>query len=226
VKDATTEATTIRAWWTVHPDANVGIATGAASGLVVLDVDPRHGGNESLAALEREHGMIPATLASKTGGGGRHIFFAHPGVPIRNAVCLAPGLDVRGDGGYVAAPPSTHASGRLYIWERGGGLEEVPVGGVPHWLLARLSGDDSHGEQNPREEWVALVRDGADLGRRNDAVARLAGYLLRRRPAPRVVLELLRAWNESRCRPPLANRELVATVDSIAQHEMRRRAEG
>ena len=82
------------------------------------------------------------------------------------------------------------------------------------------------GEARPVDEWARLVRAGVDMGGRNDAVARLAGYLLRRRPAPRVVLELLRAWSESRCRPPLGERELVATVDSIARREMRRRGVG
>ena len=76
------------------------------------------------------------------------------------------------------------------------------------------------------DEWAALVRDGADAGARNDAVARLAGYLLRRRPAPRVVLELVRAWNASRCRPALEDDEITRTVESIAARELRRREAG
>jgi hypothetical protein len=107
VHDATTEEACITRWWTEVPDANIGIATGAVSGLVVLDVDGEDG-EASLAALEREHGPLPLTPTVLTGK-GRHLYFTHPGVPVPNRVRVAPGLDVRGDAGYVVAPPSTHA---------------------------------------------------------------------------------------------------------------------
>src|SRR5262249_25152420 len=79
VKDATTDPDTILRWGAECPSANVGIATGALSGFIGLDVDPRHRGDESLAALEREHGKLPATVEAGTGGGGRHLLFAHSG---------------------------------------------------------------------------------------------------------------------------------------------------
>jgi hypothetical protein len=99
----------VRAWFRERPDNNVGIVTGAISGLVVLDIDPGHGGEDSLARLLREHGPLPQTVEARTGGGGRHVYFAHPGGVVRNKVGLAPGIDVRGDGGCVVAPPSVHA---------------------------------------------------------------------------------------------------------------------
>ena len=151
------------------------------------------------------------------------MLFAHPGGHVPNKVALGNGLDVRGDGGYIVAPPSLHASGRPYAWDLSAHPDEVPLAPVPGWLLASLRCGDSVVEPRPPDEWVVLVRDGAAEGRRNDAVARLAGYMLRRRPAPRVVLELLRAWSESRCRPPLPDRETIATVDSIARREAARR---
>ncbi len=107
VHDATTESMIITRWWADTPDANIGIATGAVSGIIVLDVDGEDG-EASLAALEREHGSLPETPTALTGK-GRHLYFAHPGVPVPNRTRVAPGLDVRGDGGYVVAPPSTHA---------------------------------------------------------------------------------------------------------------------
>ena len=82
----------------------MGIVTDAVSGLVVLDVDPRHGCEESLKNLEREHGPLPRTLEAMTGGGGRHIYFAHPGGSVRNRVGITPGIDLRGDGGCIVAP--------------------------------------------------------------------------------------------------------------------------
>src|SRR5262249_31309904 len=110
VKDATTDPEQIRIWWSSWPDANVGIATGAGSGLVVLDLDAKAEGEASLAALEAVHDLLPPTVTASTGGGGRHLLFAHPGVELRNSAGkLGAGLDVRGDGGYVVASPSRHS---------------------------------------------------------------------------------------------------------------------
>ena len=105
-------------WFNRWPNANIGIVTGAVSGLVVLDVDLQHGGVESLQGLEEVHGPWPHTVEAVTGGGGRHIYFAHPGVFIHNRVGLEPGIDLRGDGGYIVAPPSVHFSGHRYTWKR------------------------------------------------------------------------------------------------------------
>jgi len=125
----------VRRWWRRWPEANVGVVTGAVSGLVVLDVDPRHGGGESLAALETIYGSVPHTVESLTGGGGQHLYFRHPGtvVPCRS---IAPGLDVKGDGGLVVCPPSAHVSGRAYAWEVGCAPGDVFLADLPWWVLA------------------------------------------------------------------------------------------
>lgn len=224
VHDATTDPAIIAAWWARWPRAGVAIATGTPSGLIVLDIDPRHAGDDSLADLERRHGTLSDTPRVLTGGGGAHIYLSHPGGSMRCSVgALGLGLDIRADGGFVVAPPSGHASGRRYEWEIGAGPDDVPLAPVPPWILEGLRRGRSAGDATPSDEWAGLVRAGAAEGQRNDAVARLAGYLLRRRPAPRVVLELLRAWSASRCRPPLGDREIIATVDSIARREAARR---
>jgi len=128
VNDATTDSAKIlsafASWLGTSTTTNIGIATGAESGIFVLDVDPRHGGEDSLRALESEQGQLPGTLESKTGGGGRHIYFKHPGGRVPNKVGIRPGLDVRGDGGYVVAPPSLHVSGEIYTWQRGHGPDQ------------------------------------------------------------------------------------------------------
>jgi len=152
VHAATTDKRTIRDWWVSWPSANVGIACGAASGLVVLDVDAGHGGEESLAKLEREHGALPVTVEAHTGGGGRHLFFRHPGGRVKNRVCLRPGLDVRGDGGYVVAPPSVHESGGRYIWEQDGEGEAIGVAPIPDWLLTLLRTHPMSKTTNPDTE--------------------------------------------------------------------------
>ena len=116
VKDATTDERTVREWWVRWPQANVGIATGRASGLVVLDVDRARGGQASLELLRAECPDLQKAPTVETGGGGIHLYFAHADGHIPNKVDFLPGLDIRGDGGYVVAPPSRHKSGRTYQW--------------------------------------------------------------------------------------------------------------
>src|SRR3712207_2891462 len=104
--DATTDAPRLSAWWRRWPDANVGVPTGEQSGLLVLDVDSDAGGPDGLALLERLYGPLPRTAKARTGGGGLHVFFRYPaGELVRNSAGkLGPGLDVRGEGGYVVVP--------------------------------------------------------------------------------------------------------------------------
>ncbi len=89
--EATTEEVRIRAWWRRWPAANVAVPTGKSSGLVVLDVDPDEGGEESLAALERANSPHPKTASSRTGGGGTHLFFRYVRRIIRLWIPLSEG---------------------------------------------------------------------------------------------------------------------------------------
>lgn len=133
-KDATTDPEKVAWWWSGvrWPDANIGMPTGAASGFLVLDVDGAPG-YESLAKLEAEHGQALDTLESGTPSGGAHLWFVDPGGIGNSAGKLGPGLDVRGDGGYVLVPPSVRPEGR-YEWCE----DPAPAMEVPAWLLALL----------------------------------------------------------------------------------------
>lgn len=213
----------IRAWFERWPDANVGVVTGKVSGLLVLDVDPGHGGGGSLAALEAEHGPLPDTVESITGGGGRHCYFAHPGGAVPNRVAVLPGLDVRGDGGTIVMPPSMHPSGRRYRWAPGRSPTELDPAPLPQWLAHLLRGRPQAGGHTPAH-WRGLLRDGVAQGARNDTIASLAGYLLWHGVDPFVVLQLVLCWNGARCRPPLGDEEVARTVASIVR--MDARAEG
>lgn len=138
-KEATTDEAIIGAWWSDWPDANVGIATGPESGLLVLDIDPRNGGDDSFDELVERIGPLPETPEVLTGGGGRHLFFRWPaGVETLRAKPLGQGIDVKGAGGYVVAAPSLHASGRAYGWEASSRPGDVPLADVPPALLAML----------------------------------------------------------------------------------------
>jgi predicted P-loop ATPase len=132
-KDATKQAGEVVRTWKRSPNANVGVATGAASGLLVLDVDPRNGGDHSLTQLVGTHGELPATVTAKTSGDGLHYYFSLPeGVQVRGSV-LTDGLDIKADGGYVLAPPSVHPSGALYSWLASPDKQQLAP--APEWLL-------------------------------------------------------------------------------------------
>ncbi|WP_185124041.1 bifunctional DNA primase/polymerase [Streptomyces sp. TLI_185] len=141
---ATTDTDTIVKWWTANPAANVSVVTGPASGVWVLDVDdkddPVRGvGSPSLAALEREHGDLPPTYTVGTGSVGVHHYFTYEGVDFHlgnPASKLAPGLDIRAEGGQVVAPPSRVDDPKhvmAYVV-----LDPRPPVPAPAWLLDKL----------------------------------------------------------------------------------------
>src|SRR6516165_11217578 len=112
-KDATTDEAQVRAWWTKRPKAMIGIPMGPRSKMWLFDVDVDLDGPKELAQLTAQYGPLPETLTSSTPGGGSHFYFLWNGANIRNSASkIAPGLDVRGDGGYTIVPPSTRADGR------------------------------------------------------------------------------------------------------------------
>ena len=154
--DASAEPARVREWWTRSPNANVGIATGAASGLVTLDVDPRKRGDAGLDDLQSDLGQLPGTPTVHTGGGGLHMHFGYPTdgapVPCRTNVGGYAGVDVRGDGGYVIAPPSNHRSGGEYLWDTEFG-ETTPPAPVPLRLLALIRNTDHHQVDYAARPW-------------------------------------------------------------------------
>ena len=150
-KNATTNSERIQQWWKKYPDANVAIATGAASGLIVLDQDPRNYGDLTLDELEAQYRKLPETAVSFTGGGGAHYFFRYLTEPIRSGkAVLGPGLDIQSDGQYIIAPPSRHASGRDYEWEVSSHPDQVPIAGLPAWIFIRANTPTGHGSSQPQ----------------------------------------------------------------------------
>ena len=207
LKEASKDAGAVLAWWKRWPHANVGIATGAASGIVVLDVDARSGGRETLASLEDEQGRLPETPTVLTGGGGQHLYFRDPGGLRNSAGRLGAGLDVRADGGYVIAPPSNHTNGNRYRWEVSSRIGEVELPEVPPWLLKRMKPEAAE-----RFELPAKV----DEGKRNDTLYRLGRSIRARGLDEPEILAALTAANGQRCDPPLPTREVAQIAHSAA----------
>ena len=214
VKDATTEETTIRKWWTQWPHANIGIATGEGSGLLVLDVDPRHGGDESLKQLEVNHGSIPHTIETITGGNGRHFCFRYPlGVKVANSVGkLGPGLDIRSTGGFIVAPPSRHVSGKPYAWKDGQAPGQIALAELPNWLLDRLQVPE-------RNNSPLTITDGKiKEGQRNETLFHAACCLRGRGFEQKAIEVHLRLVNQLHCEPPLGEAEITTIAGSAAKY--------
>lgn len=233
-KDATLDHKIIQAWWKRWPNANIGIPTGKVSGFIVLDIDVDKGGFQSLMVLEKKYGLFPLTMEIHTGGGGLHKFYLCPkDMDIRNSAGkLGPGLDIRGNGGYVVAAPSIHASGKGYRRSEKSASWPVPA---PVWFLELLKKPTREIEKTPSElinkdtymakssSLIFQLRKGIKEGGRNDFIARLSGTLLRCHRNgldPRLVMEIILAVNEARCKPSLLHTEVVRTVESIAGAEL------
>jgi len=142
---ATTDETTIRKWFEKRPDYNVGIATGEASGIIVLDMDPRNGGNDSWRQLMEKGPKRRPTPQQVSGGDGRHYVFRHPGGYVTSGNGVLPGIDVKADGGMFVVEPSRHASGGRYRWVDGRSLLTVkPTFFPPEWDFLLEAGHQKH----------------------------------------------------------------------------------
>ena len=227
VNSASADPDTIRRWFSDGDgELNLGIATGSRSGIVVVDIDPRHDGDEALADLERQHGELPRTWRFLTGGGGQHIVFRHPGGSIPNtAGAVGKGIDVRGEGGFIVVPPSFHASGRRYAISVDHYPDETDLADVPEWLLKllRAPAEKRRPVAKTPEHWRQVACSRVSEGARNNTLTSFAGHLLRNRIDGRIALELLQSWNMARCCPPLPEAEVERIVRSIAAREVLRR---
>jgi len=202
---ASTDVAVVAEWWRRWPTANIGIRTGAVSGLVVLDVDDYRGGGAALKQLARTAPRTPEVL---TGGGGRHFFFRHPGHEVGNSVDLGTGLDVRADDAYIVAPPSTHASGNPYRWIRP--LDKIDLAPCPEWLV------ELNGARHARP--ASPVGDVIPEGERDTTLTSIAGTMRRRGMGVAEILAALKVTNTERCNPPLPERDLERIANSVGRY--------
>lgn len=225
-KDASTDPNQIQQWWRTWPQANLAIATGP-SRLLVLDVDPGKSGDASLDALIARYGRsILDTVTARTGGGGMHYLYVVPeGISLGNtAGKLGTGLDTRGQGGHVVAPPSLHASGGLYEWLKWHDPDSRWPASLPRPLLDLLRPAPDRGDvSRTMEQWREIAAKGAPESERNVVTTALAGYVFRHGIDRQVAAELLHCWNACRNQPPLPAAEVEKIVTSIGTRELRRR---
>jgi len=211
LNDATTEIKKIQAWWKKWPNANIGLITGQSSGKIVIDIDPKNGGFESLQSMKEQYGSLFGTSV-KSGGQGLHFYFDNPSANnVSNKVNVLPGVDVRGNGGYIIAPPSKHMSGHFYEW-----LEEaIDSNPIPDWLL-NLIVHIPHKSPAKTEN-----SDHIGPGSRNMFLASIAGTLKKYGLNYNSALEFLNSINHEICMPALNSEEVSSIALSISHYECR-----
>jgi hypothetical protein len=207
LKDASRDPATIREWWMRWPEANIGILTGPESSILVLDVDGKQG-EESLIQFERRGYHLPDTYTVRTGG-GQHLYVHWPDDhDVRNSVGkIAPGLDIRGQGGYVVAPPSLHASGRCYEINE----SAIPAVPCPAWLLSLIQELPSAQARNS----VPAANAPIEHPDRTPHLVSLAGTMNKRGMDPAAIEAALLAENEAKCSPPLSESKVRSIARAI-----------
>ncbi|WP_369282186.1 phage/plasmid primase, P4 family [Oscillibacter sp. GMB15532] len=214
--DATTEEKQISEWWTGSYLYNIGIATG--NGIVVLDVDIDHEagkhGDETLAYLEKQYGQLPDTWQCLTGGGGVHYYFQCNDPSLTVAAGFAPGLDYRGDGGYVIAPPSVHQNGRKYEWEVEHTPNNTALAPLPEWLHKLML----NGKQDTSKKAYEIPKT-VTKGKRNEELFKMASSLRAKGLSVEEITAAVMKANETRCKPPLSSKEVETICTSAGRYE-------
>ncbi len=182
----------------------------------MLDVDPQHGGETSFKKQTEKYGELPKTVESLTGGGGRHIYFLHPGkgIKVRNKVGLGklyPGLDIRGDGGCIVAPPSLHESRNKYTWKKGCHFNSHELAPIPKWLLKLITRID-------KNKSFGTVSKKIQEGSRNNALTSLAGKMRKIGLEYNEIFAALKSYNKDECVPPLNEEEVKSIAKSIIRY--------
>ncbi|MCH7912317.1 MAG: bifunctional DNA primase/polymerase [Deltaproteobacteria bacterium] len=199
----------IKNWWKKWPDANVGIVTGSISGVVVIDCDSE----EAVNRFVEDYPEAGDTLQVKTGK-GRHFYFrSEPG--IRNDVgsLLGSGIDIRGEGGFVVAPPSVHENGTVYQWLNN--YRPVPLPAKLKEILVNQSKDGK-----PSNGGLAQpIGEKIPEHQRNTTLTSLAGSMRFRGTGEEAILAALLVENSQKCDPPLEKGEVEGIARSVAQYE-------
>lgn len=237
-KDASRGEKEIRAYWSKWPDANIGCATGENSGVVVIDLDVKHGKNASQMKQAMTEGgkSVPDTVCSRTGQyksgdhmeRGEHHFYKHPlnmMVMSRANILKSRGIegvDIRGDGGYVVLPPSGHISGVTYEWIAAPG--DVDLAPLPEWVLGQQE-EIAEGDVQVNVDWESIFNSDVLEGMRNQTATKVAGKIAQLMPmeAWPVGFELLNNWNQANVNPPLKVQELRRIWSSIGKAERQSR---
>lgn len=221
----------VAGWFEKWPYANIGIVTGAISNLVVFDLD-----SKTAVEYAEKNGGFPKTPMAETGK-GLHAYVQRPNFEVGNAVDTDLGIDIRGQGGYVAAPPSIHGNGNQYSWVEGFSIHDIDPASCNPWMLDYLKRVEQPAKPKTTKEkplkpsdsaksgstargsdpYADILVNGAPEGMRNDTAARLIGHYLAKGLAATEAWELVKTWNAGKNKPALSEPELLKTFESIRE---------
>jgi replicative DNA helicase len=231
-------------WFTMNPDANIGVITGPVSNLLVFDLDSQHA--EEYA---EENGGFPDTPISITGR-GRHVWVKYPeGIDFKNSVNKNLDIDIRADGGFVVAPPSQHGSGNFYEWQEGYSLADYKLAPCNEWMMYYLehlheapdkkkeppteiasvlewvdTNKSSKKKESSENEIVEILKNGCSQGSRNHTATKVAGHLIKTIKNKDEAMVMLENWNLKN-NPPLDFSELKSVFESVAAMEKKSQKE-
>lgn len=216
-KNATDDLDILLEFFRKHPDANIGIATGQVSKIVVVDVDPQNGGNATFGKFNLTEEDLKDVPMVHSGGGGRHFYYRYPPSGMPKVAQLGPGVDLKHDGGYIIAPPSRHISGGTYHWDASRpilSVEQVPE--FPQKLLDLIPKRTPATKRSVSEAlWLDRT---IEEGRRNTALFKIAVCHVKLGVPVRVLASNMYSQNEARCDPPLPMDEVKSIIKNSLKY--------
>ena len=197
----------VQNWWTEIPNANIAVVCGEISNIIVVDIDKKNGGTTKSVNLS-------PTLVSNTGGGGHHYIYKWRKGLVGAKVGIVQGIDIRSDASYIVLPPSLHSYGNLSEWANEG--EEIPE--APEWL-------NSNEQIYMKTDWDKILNDKTSTGLRNMTSAQVAGKLISETKPElwnTIGVGYFRTWNKQNNVPPLPEKELIVTWNSIMKTHLKK----
>ena len=226
----------VASWWDRKPNSNIAIVTGKISKLVIVDIDPRHGGDVTWENIKQEFD-VPETLTAISANGGQHIYFEHPGDrEVQGIVNVDTGIDIRADGNIIIAPPSKNYTRdrdgqwkptEYYWWD--GGPSETPIAPMPAFIETHLIAQSkSRGNHETRKgtNWISIIEDDDAVcreGARNNTMASIAGHFASQNYDHAKIESMCFGINTQKFRPPLDEKEVTQIVNSIFSAESAKR---
>lgn len=215
--DAKKDVGAIDFWWNKWPDASIGVATGSASNLIVIDEDIDEtkdiNGYHEVRLWEKDHTQLPDTVQVLTGRGGCHLYYHYAGNDIKNRAGIIEGVDIRGEGGYVIAPPSKHPNGNSYVWEAS--PDEIQLAEVDETVLDFLFNQPNDYQETEPFSLPEVI----PMGSRNDTLFKMACSLQSKGFPDSAINAAMRAVNNERCAEPVGDDELDRIITSSLKYQ-------
>lgn len=208
-RKASTSEVTIKKWGSKYKDCNWGIATGVESGVFVVDIDPKNGGDKTWTSM-MDGNKVPKTPEVVTGTRGAHIYFKYPTSIVVSNSSIGKGVDIRGEGGNIVIPPSIHPNGHTYMWVKGR-TPNIKIANAPAWLLKRI-------KEATASDFPSLIGTKIDRGSRNNTIYHQSLLLARQGALFEFTLSAMRTWVKETKEFDMREAEIKATVESAYKY--------